>query len=93
MDLVRQEHEQSASSLKQHQVAGYAYNTKLERWIVSRGVRPVDLARESGYSRQHLVRVRAGRMEPTRRCMKAIIVACRRLARVRVKAGDLFDLG
>jgi hypothetical protein len=33
-----------------------------------------------------------GRMEPTRKCIKAIVAACRRLARDPVKAADLFDL-
>lgn len=68
------------------------YNTRLEHFLVSRGIRPIDLARESGYSRQHLGRIRAGRMEPTRRCMKAIIAACRTLAREPVEADQLFDL-
>ncbi len=60
--------------------------------MASRGVRPMALARESGYSRQHLGRVRAGRMDPTRRCMAAIIGACRRLSLEPVRAAELFDL-
>ena len=67
--------------------------TKLERYIQSRGVKPAQLARESGYSRQHLLRVRMGRMEPTRRCIAAIVAALRRLTHERVNAGDVFDLG
>jgi len=33
-----------------------------------------------------------GRMDPTRRCIAAIVVACRRLAKEHVRAADLFDL-
>jgi predicted transcriptional regulator len=66
--------------------------TRLEQFIKSRGVKPAHLARESGYSRQHLLRIRMGRMEPTRRCIAAIVAACRRLSRESVKPTDLFDL-
>jgi predicted transcriptional regulator len=66
--------------------------TKLEAFIKSRGIKPAHLARESGYSRQHLLRIRKGRMEPTRRCIAAIVSATRRLARETVAAADLFDL-
>jgi predicted transcriptional regulator len=66
--------------------------TRLEKYLKSRGIKPAHLARESGYSRQHLLRIRMGRMEPTRRCIAAITAACRRLAREQVHAADLFDL-
>ena len=56
-------------------------STRLEVYLKSRGIKPAHLARESGYSRQHLLRIRMGRMEPTRRCIAAIVAACRRLAR------------
>jgi predicted transcriptional regulator len=67
--------------------------TRLEQFLQSRGIKPAHLARESGYSRQHLLRIRMGRMEPTRRCIAAIVAACRRLSRESVQASDLFDLG
>jgi hypothetical protein len=67
--------------------------TPLERYLKSRGIKPAHLARESGYSRQHLLRIRMGRMEPTRDCIKAVVLACRRISRERVRARDLFDLG
>jgi hypothetical protein len=67
--------------------------TKLEVFLKTRGIRPAHLARESGYSRQHLLRVRMGRMEPTRQCIAEIVSACRRLSREAVRASDLFDLG
>ncbi len=66
--------------------------TRLESFLKSRGVKPAHLARESGYSRQHLLRIRMGRMEPTRRCIAAIVAACRRLSREQVRANDLFEL-
>jgi predicted transcriptional regulator len=66
--------------------------TKLEAFIKAKGIKPARLAQESEYSRQHLLRVRMGRMEPTRKCIKAIVAACRRLAREPVNASDLFDL-
>lgn len=67
--------------------------TKLERYLKSRGIKPAHLARESGYSRQHLFRVRMGRMEPTRRCIAAIVAALRRLTREQVEGRDVFNLG
>jgi predicted transcriptional regulator len=66
--------------------------TRLESYLKSRGIKPAHLARESGYSRQHLLRIRMGRMEPTRRCIAAIVAACRRLSHESVRAADLFDL-
>lgn len=66
--------------------------TRLESFLRSRGIRPAHLARESGYSRQHLLRIRLGRMEPTRRCIAAISAACRRLSGENVRASELFDL-
>lgn len=66
--------------------------TRLETFLKSRGIKPAHLARESGYSRQHLLRIRMGRMEPTRRCIAAIAAACRRLSGESVRASDLFDL-
>lgn len=66
--------------------------TKLESFMKRYGIKPAHLARESGYSRQHLLRIRMGRMEPTRRCIAAIVSACRRLSRHQVHADELFDL-
>jgi hypothetical protein len=66
--------------------------TKLEAFIKAKGIKPVHLAQYSEYSRQHLLRIRMGRMEPTRKCIKAVVAACRRLAREPVTASDLFDL-
>jgi hypothetical protein len=66
--------------------------TRLEAFLKQTAIKPAHLARESGYSRQHLLRIRMGRMEPTRRCIAAIAAACRRLSGQPVRASDLFDL-
>jgi predicted transcriptional regulator len=71
----------------------YAFNTRLDRWLVAHKVKPARLALESGYSRQHVLRIRKGEMEPTRKCIKTIVIACRRLSHEPVRANDLFDLG
>ena len=67
--------------------------TRLEGFLKMNGIKPAHLARESGYSRQHLLRLRGGRMEPTRTCIAALVTACRTLLRRHVYPTDLFDLG
>ena len=67
--------------------------TRLESFIRLNGIRPLPLARESGYSRQHLLRLRMGQMEPTRPCIAALVTACQRLLGRAVRAADLFELG
>lgn len=66
--------------------------TQLELFIRSAAVKPAHLARESGYSRQHLLRLRKGRMQPTLPCIVAIVAALRRLTGRKVGAGEVFDL-
>lgn len=66
--------------------------TKLEFFLRSRGIKPAHLARDSGYSRQHLLRIRMGRMEPTRRCIVHIVAACQRFSREKVTAAELFEM-
>lgn len=66
--------------------------TKLENFLRRHAIKPAHLAKESGYSRQHLLRIRKGAMEPTRRCISAIVGACRRLSHQNVNAADLFEL-
>src|SRR5947209_10359952 len=73
-------------------IADRASGARLERFLKSRGIKPAHLAHESGYSRQFLLRLRLGRITPTRRCVAEIIRACRRLAREPGRASDLFDL-
>jgi hypothetical protein len=64
--------------------------TRLERFIRSHSVRPAHLARESGYSRQHLLRLRLGRIRPSIPCIAALVLATRRLTGQRVTPHDLF---
>ena len=54
--------------------------TPLERFLVEHGLKPAHVAAVSGYSRQHLMRIRNGSMEPTRRCVAAILAAVRILS-------------
>lgn len=65
--------------------------TRFERFIRSHGIKPAHLARESGYSRQHLLRLRFGRMRPSLTCIAALVIALRRLTNKRVTAEDLFE--
>ena len=65
--------------------------TRLERYIRSHGIKPAHLARESGYSRQHLLRLRFGRMRPSLTCIAALVIALRRLTNKRVTPEDLVE--
>jgi len=69
-----------------------ARGRKLEIFLRCHGIRPAHLARESGYSRKHLLDIRLGRIDPTRQCIAHVVSACRRLAREPVRASDLFDI-
>jgi predicted transcriptional regulator len=69
------------------------YATRLEEFIKSRGIKPAHLAKKSEFSRQHLLRIRMGRMEPTRRCIAAVLGACSHLSGETLRADDLFDFG
>jgi predicted transcriptional regulator len=71
----------------------HVFNTRLDQWLAAHKVKPARLACESGYSRQHLLRIRKGEMEPTRRCIAAIVTAGRKLSGEAVRASELFDLG
>lgn len=64
--------------------------TLLESYLRSRGVRPAHLARECGYERAHLLRIRMGRIEPTAVCAVGIVYALRRLVGEPVVLTDLF---
>ena len=65
--------------------------TKLELFLRSRRIKPAHLARESGYARAHLLRVRMGRITATADCAVAVVSALRRLAGERVVLADVFD--
>jgi tetratricopeptide (TPR) repeat protein len=66
--------------------------TRLEFFLVTRGLKPVHIARESGISRQHLLRVRRGVMEPSRWKIAQIVSAVRRLTLMDVQPTELFEL-
>ncbi len=65
--------------------------TLLESYLRSRGVRPAHLARECGYERAHLLRIRMGRVQPTPACAVRIVYALRRLVHEPVVLSDVFD--
>ena len=69
--------------------------TRLYRFLCDNGIKPNELADVTGISRQHLLRLRKGRCEPTRPVMIWLTIACRRLlgGRRRVRITELFDLG
>ncbi len=72
-------------------VVGPSRPTPLESYLRSRSVRPAHLARECGYERAHLLRIRMGRIEPTPACAVGIVYALRRLAREVVVLADVFS--
>lgn len=66
--------------------------TRLEWFLRTHGLKPKHAAKEAAISRQHLLRLRNGTMEPTRKVMVMIRRACARLTRKRVSMRDLFDI-
>ncbi|HUP60743.1 MAG TPA: hypothetical protein VNA69_10030 [Thermoanaerobaculia bacterium] len=71
-------------------VGGPSRPTLLESYLRSRGVRPAHLARECGYERAHLLRIRMGRTEPTPACAVGIVYGLRRLVGEPVVLTDVF---
>ncbi|HEV8433335.1 MAG TPA: helix-turn-helix transcriptional regulator [Thermoanaerobaculia bacterium] len=67
--------------------------TRLQSFLKAKGIKPMRLAADAGVSRQHLLRLRRGTTEPTRRVMVALATACRRITRNPVRVADLFDIG
>lgn len=65
--------------------------TPLERFIIRNEIKPVHLAAASGYSRHHLLAIRMGEREPTRRCIAAILGAMRFLTGRNLAVLDLFE--
>jgi transcriptional regulator with XRE-family HTH domain len=66
--------------------------TLLAAFIADNRVKSVRLAEVSGISRQHIYRLRTGRMEPTRPVMLWITEAACYIVKRRVAVGELFDL-
>jgi hypothetical protein len=65
--------------------------TPLERFIIRNEIKLVHLAAASGYSRHHLLAIRMGEREPTRRCIAAILGAMRFLTHRKLTVLDLFE--
>jgi tetratricopeptide (TPR) repeat protein len=65
--------------------------TRLELFLRRHGILPIALARDSGYSRQHLLRVRLGEGGSTRRLILAVIGTCKRVTGAPVTPGMLFE--
>src|SRR5438034_1189430 len=66
--------------------------TKLESFIKGNDLAPMDIVRAGGISRQHLLRMRKGTMDPTRSMMIRVAAACSRLVERAVSVASLFDL-
>jgi DNA-binding phage protein len=66
--------------------------TRLDTFIKANAIRPATLARTAYVSRQHLMRVRTGRGDPTRHVMVRLMMACTLILRRRVRMDELFDL-
>jgi len=66
--------------------------TRLEAYMQEWGVMPSALARRSGVSRAHLLRLRRGEMEPSRRVMVALTEAAHVMRDRTVYTVELFEL-
>jgi DNA-binding XRE family transcriptional regulator len=67
--------------------------TRLESFLRTNRIRPSHLAREAGCARQHLGRLRKGKMIPRINLAVRLAIACGRLAGRRVALNDLFEVG
>ena len=68
-------------------------DTRLDRFLTARGIEQLSFAKATGYSRQHVQRVRFGDAEPTAEAIPRYVKAARLLANDRsIKANDLFPL-
>lgn len=68
-------------------------DTRLDRFLVARGIDRTRFARETGYSRQWVLSVRYGDAEPTAGSIPHFVRAARLLTKDRsIKANDLFPL-
>ena len=67
--------------------------TRLELFLRRARVAPLALARATSYSRQHLLRVRLGEANPTRRLILDVTAACGKVSGEAVTPGTLFERG
>lgn len=66
--------------------------TRLEAYLQEWGVMPSALAKRSGVSRAHLLRLRRGEMDPTRHVMIALAEAASAMQYRTVYVVELFEL-
>jgi Cro/C1-type HTH DNA-binding domain len=66
--------------------------TKLEQFLRAHGIKPAELARISGHARQHLVRIRYGRVKRVHPSTKrSLAIACGIILRRNVSIDEIFD--
>ena len=68
------------------------HRTRLEAYLKEWGVMPSAFAKRSGVSRAHLIRLRRGEMEPSRRLMVALTEAASYMRDRTVYVVELFEL-
>ncbi len=66
--------------------------TQLEHFITRNVLKPANVARAANCSRQHLLRLRKGDMDPTRGMMIAIARGCAFLVGRPVAVAELFEI-
>lgn len=66
--------------------------TRLELFLRVHGIKPAQLAKESGFTRQYIAKLRVGTAEATPRCITSIVAALRRLSREQVRPEHVFDV-
>jgi len=66
--------------------------TRLQAFIEANEIKPARLAKKSGISRQHILRLRRGLMEPRRITMVLLARACSSLLERWVAVDELFDI-
>jgi transcriptional regulator with XRE-family HTH domain len=66
--------------------------TPLEAYLQAWGVKPGVFARKAGVSRQHLLRLRNGTMDPSRGVMCKLALAASAMRSRRVFITDMFEL-
>jgi transcriptional regulator with XRE-family HTH domain len=66
--------------------------TRLEKFIKAWGVKPAVFAQRAGVSRQHLLRLRNGTMDPSRAVMCKLALAASAMRNERVFVTDMFEL-
>jgi|GEM_PF-1952121 len=69
-----------------------AATTRLEGFIKEWGVKPGVFARKAGISRQHLLRLRNGTMDPSRGVMCKLALAASEMRGRRVFIDEMFEL-